>query len=290
GDKDGNWTENKFDPSGKSTGSVEHKVGPDGTYKETEKNAEGKVTRDVNGDKNGKNTNTYDKDGKQISAVRENNDGSAVGWNKNADGTQTNFEQKDKDHREETITKDGSVIGSRKISKDENGQNTDTFDKDGKQTSAIRENKDGSSVGWNKNPDGTQTNFEQKDKDHREETITKDGQVIGSQSIVKDANGVNTNTFDKDGKQSSGLRQNNDGSSTGWKKNPDGSTTTTDINAQGIASENVFDDKGNMLSSAERNTKTGEYSQKNYKDGKVTLKTHTKDAQGVFVDETRELS
>ncbi|MBX9724052.1 MAG: hypothetical protein K2X81_21780, partial [Candidatus Obscuribacterales bacterium] len=26
GDKDGNWTENKFDPSGKSTGSVEHKV------------------------------------------------------------------------------------------------------------------------------------------------------------------------------------------------------------------------------------------------------------------------
>lgn len=277
GDANGNFQSQSFDANGQKTGSLEHKVTPDG-YTETQKDADGKTTSQVTADKTGKNTDTFDKDGNKTSSMRENNDGSVVGWKKNADGTQTNIDQPDANHKTETTTKDGKVIstktheqtadGSKDVIEDEKGKNTNIYDKDGNQLSSMRENNDGSAIGWKKNADGTLTSIDQPDQNHRTETTTKDGQVVntmthektatGSTDVTTDKDGKLTKTYDAQGNQTSGIKQNADSSSTGWVKDKDGNVTHSDTDKNGREESMTFDKNGH-LKKTEWHDKTGQY-------------------------------
>jgi hypothetical protein len=194
---------------------VEHKAGADGAYTETTKGPDQKVISQVTGDKDGKNVETFDGDGSKTASIRESNDGtSVVGWKKNADGTQSNIDQADANHRTEIKTKDGQVVSTSKMISDKDGTNTETFDKDDNQVSAMRNNNDGTSMGWRKNPDGTTTGIDGTDPNQRVETTPRDG-------------GTNTDVYGKDGTRISSMREKG-ASQIGWHKNADGSTTSID--------------------------------------------------------------
>jgi hypothetical protein len=107
------------------------------------------------------------------------------------------------------------------------GTQTDRYNPEGKHTSSIRKNNDGSAAGWHKDKDGNTTTIEQPDANHRTEKYTdKDGKPTGSKSIERDKDGVLTHNYDKDGKATGSMRNRPDGSATGWEKNPDGSIKT----------------------------------------------------------------
>lgn len=192
GDGQGNWKSTTAD------GSTEHKVTPDG-YTETKTNGDGKPVSKVVVDKNGERTETYDKDGQIDSNNLRRPDGSTAGWKQNADGSRTFTESPDKDHSTETTTKDGKTIstktteptdtGSKVVTTDEKGTQTDLFGKDGKPVSGSRENTDGSSSSWKQNDDGTVTKVDQPDKLHRTETVTKDDKVVSTKTHEELPNG-----------------------------------------------------------------------------------------------------
>jgi hypothetical protein len=299
GDAKGNWTSKSYDETGKETKSTVHTAGNDGTYSEIQR-ADGKVTSTVSTDKTGKNTATFDKDTNKTSAMRENNDGSAVGWKKNSDGSMTTIDQPDKNHSTETTTKDGTTIntktheqsadGSKDVITDDKGNNTNVYDKSGNQSSAMRNNNDGTAIGWRKNSDGSTTSVDQSDKNHWTETTQKDGKTLstkthepladGSKETTTDNNGKNVNTFDGKGNQTSGIRENNDKTATGWYRNTDGGTTHFDRDTKGHSSETAFDSKGHISSTTEREA-SGEFTAKKYANGQVTTQHRWKGRGGV---------
>jgi len=243
GDGKGNWNSQSLDDAGKPTGSVEHKVGADGAYTETKKGADQKVISKVTGDKDGKNTETFDGDGNKVSSMRDNNDGSSVGWKKNADGTQTNIDQADLNHRTEITTKDGQQVSRSQITSDKDGTNTETFDKDDNKVSAMRNNNDGTSMGWRKNPDGTTTSIDGTDPNQRVETTPRDG-------------GTNTDVYGKDGNQISSMREKG-ASQIGWHKNADGSTTSIDQPDANHHTETVTKDGKTLSTKSHEQTPKG---------------------------------
>jgi hypothetical protein len=278
GDAAGNFQSQSFDANGKKLGGVDHKVNSDG-YTETNTDGDGKVTSTVSADKTGTATESFDANGKKISSIRDNNDGSQVGWHDNADGSRTNIDQTDANHRTEiTNFKDGSKVtktteqnadGKKVTTTDGKGTNTDVYDSTGNQTSAMRENNDGSAVGWRKNSDGSTTSIDQSDKNHRTETTARDGKTVsvmtheqtdnGSKDVTTDAAGNTlTKTYDAKGTQTSGVQANKDGSSTGWSKDKNGFVTHSDTDTNGRESSMTFDSTGH-LKKTEWHDKTGAY-------------------------------
>ncbi|MDR3615946.1 MAG: hypothetical protein P4L53_20480 [Candidatus Obscuribacterales bacterium] len=270
---DGSWNSQKFDDAGKPGDSVEHKVGADGTYTEITKGPDQKVISQVTGDKDGKNVETFDGDGNRTASIRESNDGtSVVGWKKNADGTQTNIDQPDANHRTEIQTKDGQVISTSKMTSDKDGTNTENFDKDNNQVSAMRNNNDGTSTGWRKNPDGTTTSIDGTDPNQRVETTPRDG-------------GTNTEVYGKDGNQISSMREKG-ASQIGWHKNADGSTTSIDQPDANHHSETVTKDGKTLSTKSHEQTLKG--STDVITDEAGNKNTNNFDAQGTQIAGVRE--
>jgi hypothetical protein len=225
----------------------QHTTGPDGKTIATDKSettADG--IKQTYTDKDGTRTTTWDKAKQPTSDVMTKPDGSAKGWRINGDGSKTEIDQPDKDHRTEiTRDKDGKEIskmqrettadGEKETVTDDKGTTTTNLDKEGKKVSGKTIGKDGKESGWEIRKDGTTMSYEQPDKDHRKETISKDGNMIseksmesnkdGRKEVTRDKEGTTTNNFDKDGKAIAGHIAKPDGSAQGWHKNPDGSET-----------------------------------------------------------------
>jgi hypothetical protein len=116
--------------------------------------------KEITRDKEGTTTNNFDKDGKAIAGHIAKPDGSAEGWHKNPDGSETAYVQPNKDHHQEITKKDGQIINGREIKRDKDGVTTDEYNASKEKTSHQRLNNDGSAKGWTRNPDGSITNYD----------------------------------------------------------------------------------------------------------------------------------
>jgi hypothetical protein len=252
GDDKGNWSSQKYDENGKLVTSKTHQVSENGTV-------------DTSTDSKGKQTDRYSPEGKHTSSIRKNNDGSAAGWHKDKDGGTTTIEQPDANHRTEKHTdKDGNPTGSKRITIDKDGELTDSYDKDGKQTGTMRQRPDGSATGWEKNPDGSIKTIEQPDKANRTETTTKDGKTIredkgeitadGIKHTQTDKDGTRTRTWDKSQRSTSDVLTKPDGSAKGWRINGDGSKTEIDQPDKDHRTEITRDKDGKEISKMQRET------------------------------------
>ncbi|HEY9677484.1 MAG TPA: hypothetical protein V6C76_05720 [Drouetiella sp.] len=276
GDSKGNYDAQQYDSKGNKGDTIEHRVTNDG-YTETQKDQTGNVTRKVTSDKDGTLTETYDKDKHATSSMREKPDGSVKGWRQNADGSRTEIDQPDKDHRTETTIKGGekttstwerTADGEKRTTTDAKGTNTDIYDKAGNQISADRKNNDGSSIGWHKNADGTVTSYESADPKHRTETTLKDGQPVSTKTIEQTSTGRNetiednagnkwNNSYDTKGNQIAGSKTNPDGSQTGWSKDSHGNITHFDVAVGGAETSMKFDPQGKLIQREWHDDKTG---------------------------------
>lgn len=154
--QNGGWKETTTGPDGKVTGTVTHDPLERGGWKETTTGPDGKVT--------GTKAHEVSVDGKRVADYQLDGQGKLI--------KSTEVEQQE--------------YGKKVTTTDPKGRNLDGYDKDGNQVSGIRENNDGSSIGWRRTPDGHTTNFDKSsDGSSSEMTTDKDGHVVGTKQYDK---------------------------------------------------------------------------------------------------------